>query len=51
MLPGGPKEEGGFWVYDPDANGVRFHDMDFVDFNERFVKIDFDIDLGQDTSK
>jgi hypothetical protein len=51
LLPGGPKTEGGFWVYDPDANGVRFHDMDFVDFNERFVKIDFDIDLGQDTSK
>ena len=45
-LVGGPKEEGGFWVYDPDANGVRFHDMDFVDFNERFVKIDFDIDRG-----
>ncbi|MCE3013728.1 MAG: hypothetical protein LW878_11745 [Proteobacteria bacterium] len=51
FLPGGPKTEGGFWVYDPDANGVRFHDMDFVDFNERFVKIDFDIDLGQDTTK
>ncbi len=48
LLPGGPKSEGGLWVYDPDANGVRFHDMDFVDFNERFVKIDFDIDNGAD---
>lgn len=50
LLVGGPKEEGGFWVYDPEANGVRFHDMDFVDFNERFVKIDFDIDRGMDDS-
>ncbi len=46
-LPAGPESLGGLWVYDSEANGVRFHNMDFVDFNERFVKIDFKPDQGQ----
>ncbi|MBY0517815.1 MAG: hypothetical protein K2P81_12970 [Bacteriovoracaceae bacterium] len=46
-LPAGPQSAGGLWIYDPDANGVRFHNMDFVDFNVKAVEIEFQVDQGQ----
>jgi hypothetical protein len=46
-LPPGPRSNGGFWRYDPDANGVRFHDYGFLDVGEQHISIDFEIDQGQ----
>ncbi len=40
-MPGGPAEAGGFWYYDPEINGIRFHTLDFVDFNSKFAQISF----------
>lgn len=38
VLPGGPKETGGFWTYDFDLNAVLFHDLDFApDDNEEVI--------------
>ena len=46
-LPAGPRGMGGKWFYDPDANGVRFHDYGFLDVGEQYITIDFEIDEGQ----
>lgn len=46
-LAPGPKDKGGLWVYDSEANGVRFHNMEFVDFNERSLNITYEVDQGQ----
>jgi len=46
-LPPGPRAAGGKWLYDADANGVRFHNMEFVDLNERNVTITYEHDQGQ----
>jgi hypothetical protein len=46
-LPGGARADGGLWVYDPDVNGVRFHDYSFLDVNEKFIQIVFVTDQGQ----
>jgi hypothetical protein len=46
-LPGGSLEDHGMWIYDPENNSVRFHNLDFVDFDFKDVKIVFDVDQGQ----
>jgi hypothetical protein len=46
-LPVGPRSMGGKWFYDPNANGVRFHDYGFLDVGEQYITIDFEIDEGQ----
>jgi hypothetical protein len=30
ILPGGPKEDGGYWIYHFDLNRVVFHNLDFA---------------------
>ncbi len=46
-LPPGLRVNGGKWLYDDVANGVRFHDMMFVDIHERNVNITYEVDEGQ----
>lgn len=46
-LPPGPQEEGGFWFYDTRANGVRFHTMEFVEYNQTNLDITYEVDEGQ----
>ncbi len=37
-LKGGPKDQGGFWMYDFDLNAIVFHDLEFApDENEDVV--------------
>lgn len=45
-LPGGVEEVGGLWIYDPEINGIRFHHLDFVDFNVKNVSVTYEIDQG-----
>jgi hypothetical protein len=46
-MPAGPRSAGGKWVFDPEVNGVRFHDYGFLDVGEQFITIDFEVDEGQ----
>jgi hypothetical protein len=46
-LPPGLRINGGKWLYDEVANGVRFHDMTFVDVTMRNVDITYEVDQGQ----
>jgi len=46
-LPPGPRSAGGMWTYEADANAVRFHSIDFVDFNVRDVQVEYVQDSGQ----
>lgn len=46
-LPVGPRSMGGKWVFDPEVNGVRFHDYGFLDVGEQYITIDFEVDQGQ----
>ena len=46
-MPAGPRSAGGKWVYDPEVNGVRFHDYGFLDVGEQYININFEIDEGQ----
>lgn len=47
ILPGGPVNEGGKWFYDPQVNGIRFHDLEFVDFNVKKIRVDYQVDQGE----
>lgn len=47
VLPGGPLSEGGKWMYDPTVNGVRFHDLLFVDFDVKDIHIEYLVDQGE----
>jgi hypothetical protein len=46
LLPGGFKEDGGFWLYDFDANALVFHDMDFAPNNDDVVDVSYQEDDG-----
>lgn len=45
-LPGGLKEDGGFWVYDFDANAIVFHDLDFAPGDTETVDVSYQEDDG-----
>jgi hypothetical protein len=49
-LPPGSKDDGGFWVYDPQINAVVFHDLDFAgaDPTVEEVQVSYRQDTGQD---
>ena len=46
LLPGGFKEDGGYWFYDFDANALVFHDMDFAPDNDDVVDVSYQEDDG-----
>lgn len=47
ILPGGPKEAGGFWQYDYWSNAIAFHDLKFIDpVSTQFVRVEFFADDG-----
>lgn len=46
-LEAGPRSEGGRWFYDGESNSIRFHDLEFVDFNIKNVQVSYEIDEGQ----
>ncbi len=41
-LKGGPKEEGGYWIYDVSSNTVIFHDLDFAEGDFEKVRVIYD---------
>jgi hypothetical protein len=45
-LPGGLKEEGGFWIYDFGLNAILFHDLDFAPGDKEEVKVEYREDDG-----
>lgn len=45
-LPGGLKEEGGFWLYDFDLNAILFHDLDFAPGDQEEVQVIYREDNG-----
>lgn len=46
LLPGGPKEDGGYWMYDYGQNAIHFHDLNFAtDRNDR-VQLHYQRDDG-----
>lgn len=45
-LQGGDLEDKGLWTYDPENNAIRFHNLDFVDFDFKNIEITFDVDRG-----
>ncbi len=48
VLPGGPKADGGFWVYDYDLNAVLFHDLAFAHGDTESVEVSYREDDGID---
>jgi hypothetical protein len=46
LIPGGPKEQGGFWVYDYLSNAIIFNDLSFVNVDNASVQVDFTADDG-----
>lgn len=46
-LKPGPRSEGGRWFYDSESNSVRFHDLEFVNFNIKDVQVSYEVDEGQ----
>lgn len=40
-IPGGFKEDGGFWVYDLDLNAVLFHDLSFAPGDTEGIEVTF----------
>lgn len=45
-LPGGSKEDGGFWTYDYEVNAVTFHDLSFAPNDQESVEVIFQEDTG-----
>ncbi len=45
-LPGGPKEDGGYWFYDFELNAIVFHDLDFAPGDTEQVEIEVKEDDG-----
>lgn len=41
LLPGGPPEDGGFWVYDYERNALVFHDLSFAPGDQEKVTVRF----------
>ena len=48
VLPGGPKADGGFWVYDYELNAVLFHDLAFAHGDTESVEVSYREDNGID---
>jgi hypothetical protein len=46
VLPGGLKEDGGFWIYDFDGNAIVFHDLDFAPGDTETVDVSYQEDDG-----
>lgn len=46
LLPGGPKESGGFWIYDFDLNAIVFHDLSFAPGDNEEVEVEMLADDG-----
>jgi hypothetical protein len=46
VLPGGRKEDGGYWLYDYENNAIVFHDLDFAPNESDTVEIEVDPDDG-----
>ncbi|MGB0453839.1 MAG: hypothetical protein ACPGJV_09005 [Bacteriovoracaceae bacterium] len=46
LLPGGPKEKGGYWYYDPVYNTIVFYDLNFAPGEKEKVRIEFEVDDG-----
>lgn len=42
-LPGGPKAEGGFWIYDVRLNAVVFHDLQFAAGDLEKVRVEYEL--------
>jgi hypothetical protein len=43
VLPGGPVEDGGYWIYDFDLNAIMFHSLDFAPGENEEVEIVYEI--------
>jgi hypothetical protein len=42
-LPGGMKEQGGYWVYDFDNNAIIFHDLKFAASDNEKVTVEYQL--------
>lgn len=45
-LPGGPKEKGGYWYYNPQINAIVFYNLDFAPTDTEQVTVSFVEDNG-----
>jgi hypothetical protein len=45
-LPGGAKEDGGYWYYDFELNAIVFHDLEFAPGDDEKVEIELQEDDG-----
>jgi hypothetical protein len=46
VLPGGLKENGGYWIYDFDSNAIIFHDLEFAPGDTESVDLSYQEDDG-----
>ena len=45
-IPGGPREEGGFWIYSYSTNEIIFHDLSFAPGEDEDVQVEYEVDDG-----
>ena len=43
ILPGGPPDEQGRWIYDFDLNAIQFHDLDFAQGDNEEVEVVYEV--------